>query len=321
MSVLIFSLRRIAGVALAALAMAAAVLAPPASAAAPKQKTYATPEAASAALLAAARAGKRAGFQSVFGPEADGLGSGDPALAKLERERFVVAYNEKHSLRMDGDARATLVLGNNEWPFPVPLVKTKSGKAWRFDTAAGKEEIVNRRVGRNELYAIQVLMAIADAQRDYASVDRDGDGVREYAPKFASAAGKHDGLYWPAKEGEPGSPLGALVASAVREGFATNTGKPMPYWGYYYRILSEQGGDARGGAYSYVADGKMIGGFAVVAYTAEYGASGVKTFIVNHDGRVFEKDLGEDSAKAAATMTAFNPGAGWVESKGLPLSP
>lgn len=321
MSVLNFSLRRVAGAALAALAMAAAAVAPPASAAAPKQKTYATPEAASAALLAAARNGKSAGFYAVFGPEAKGLGSGDPVLAKLERERFVLAYNEKHSLRMDGEARATLVLGNNEWPFPVPLVKTRSGKAWRFDTAAGKEEIINRRVGRNELYAIQVLMAIVDAQRDYASVDRDGDGVREYAPKFASAAGKHDGLYWPAKEGETGSPLGPLVASAVHEGYAVGTGKPMPYWGYYYRILSEQGGDARGGAYSYVADGKMIGGFAVVAYPAEYGASGVKTFIVNHEGKVFEKDLGDDSARTAVAMTAFNPGAGWMESKGLPLSP
>lgn len=317
MSVLNFSLRRMAGVALAALAMAAAVVALPASAAAPKQKTYATPEAASAALLAAARNGKSEGFYAVFGPEAKRLGSGDPVLAKLERERFVLAYNEKHSLRMDGDARATLVLGNNEWPFPVPLVKV--GKGWRFDTAAGKEEIVNRRVGRNELYVIQVLMAMGDAQRDYASTDRDGDGVREYATRFSSSPGKHDGLYWPAAAGEPASPLGPLVASAVAKGYAPKADKPTPYWGYYYRILNRQGGAAKGGAYSYLAGEDMIGGFAVLAYPAEYGLSGVKSFIVSHEGVVFEKDLGVESAKMAADMTEFNPESGWEEAQGLSL--
>lgn len=317
MSVLNFSLRQATGIVLAALVMAAAVVVQPASAAAPKQKTYATPEAASAALLAAARAGKSAGFLTVLGPEAKQLGSGDPVLAKVERERFVTAYNEKHDLRMDGDTRATLVLGNNDWPFPVPLVKV--GKGWRFDTAAGKEEIVNRRVGRNELYAIQVLMAMVDAQHDYALVDRDGDGIREYATKFASSAGKQDGLYWPAKGSEPASPLGPLVASAVGEGYARKSDKPIPYWGYFYRILSGQGTAAKGGAYSYVVDDKMIGGFAVLAYPAEYGASGVKTFIVNHDGVVFEKDLGAESATLAASMSQFNPDAGWVETPGLSL--
>ena len=312
MSVLNFSLRRVAGVVLSALAMAAAVVALPASAAAPKQKTYATPEAASAALLAAARAGKSAGFLTVFGPEAKQLGSGDAALGRIERERFIAAYNEKHDLRMDGDARATLVLGNNEWPFPVPLVKT--GKVWRFDTAVGKEEIINRRIGRNELYAIQVLMAIVDAQRDYASLDRDSDGIREYAPKLASATGKRDGLYWPAADGEPESPLGPLVAKAVKEGTLAQRDKPAPYWGYYYRILTGQGEDAKGGAYSYVVDGKMIGGFAAVAFPAKYGVSGVMTFLVNHEGVVFEKDLGADTDAIATKMQHFNPGAGWKKS-------
>jgi hypothetical protein len=320
MSVLNFYFRRFAGNALAALAVAAVVLALPASAAAPKQRTYASPEAASADLLAAARSGKSASFQAVFGPEAKHLGSGDPVLAKTERERFILAYTEKHALRMDGAGRAMLVLGNNEWPFPVPLVK--AGKTWRFDTAAGKEEIINRRVGRNELYAIQALMAVVDAQRDYASVDRDGDGVRAYAPKFASTPGKNDGLYWATKAGEPASPLGPLVASAVAEGYehAGKRGKPIPYWGYYYRILTAQGEAAKGGAYSYLAGEQMIGGFAVLAYPAEYGVSGVKTFMVSHDGIVFEKDLGADSARQALSISRFNPDSGWVEARSLSLS-
>ncbi|MFA7291047.1 MAG: DUF2950 domain-containing protein [Rhodocyclaceae bacterium] len=317
MSVSNFSLRRAAGNTLAVFVMAAAVLAPPALAAAPKQKTYASAEAASAALLEAARSGKSATFQAVFGPVAKRLGSGDPVLAKIERERFIAAYNEKHAVRREGDSRATLVLGNDEWPFPVPLVKV--GKHWRFDSAAGEEEIINRRVGRNELYAIQVLMALVDAQRDYASVDRNGDGVREYAPKFASSPDKHDGLYWPTAAGEPASPLGPLVASAVGEGYVPVGNKPQPYWGYYYRILAEQGGAAKGGAYSYIADDRMIGGFAVVAFPAEYGFSGVKSFIVNHEGVVFEKDLGPESAKQVLGMTQFNPDSGWVEARSLSL--
>lgn len=309
MSVSNFSLRRAAGIVLAAFA---ALLAQPAMTAEPAQKIYATPEAAASALLDAARSGNSKHLQSVFGPEAKHLGSGDPVLAKRERERFVLAYEEKHALRMDGEARAMLVLGNNEWPFPVPLVK--AGSTWRFDTATGKEEIINRRIGRNELYAMQVLRAIVDAQHEYASVDRDGDGVREFAWKFSSNAGQHDGLYWQVKAGEAASPLGPLMARAEREGFSAKRDKPTPYWGYYYRILSGQGSEAKGGAYSYLADQNMIGGFAIVAYPANYGVSGVKSFIVNHDGVVFEKDLGDVTKKYAEKLNQFNPGPGWVAS-------
>lgn len=282
------------------------------------QKTYATPEAAIAALVDAARSGSSKKMQAVFGPEAKQLGSGDAVMAKRERERFVLAYEEKHSIRMQGDSRITLVLGSNEWPFPVPLVKNANG--WRFDTLGGKEEIIDRRIGRNELYTIQVLLAMVDAQREYAAQDRDGDGVREYAQKFSSSPGKQDGLYWPTRTGETPSPLGALAAHAVREGYAGKSSTPAPYWGYYYRILNGQGSRAKGGAYSYLVKQDMIGGFAILAYPAQYGASGIKSFIVNHDGQVYEKDLGSDTPKQAAAMHTFNPDDAWSATQGLSLS-
>jgi len=307
-----FLARRMAGHFLSAIALTVAVASTPLSAAEPTQQTYASPDAASAALLELARSGDAKRIRAVFGPQGSRLGSGDPALAKGERATFIKAYNEKHSLRMDGESRATIILGNDEWPFPVPLVK--SGNAWRFDTAAGLDEIINRRIGRNELQTTQVLLAIVDAQQEYAAEDRDGDGVREYAQKFASSPGRFDGLYWPVKAGEPVSPLGPLVASAVRQGRRDIGGKPTPYRGYYYRMLTGQGSAAKGGAYSYLAGSKMIGGFAVLAYPAEYGKSGVKSFLVNHDGTVFEKDLGTDTARAVKVIKVFNPGEGWAES-------
>jgi len=316
MSVSNFAVRRVAGNWLSGISLALALAATPLSAAEPLQKTYASPDAASAALFDAARSGDRREIRAVFGAKAKQLGSGDPVLAGRERESFVNAYNEKHELRIDGDARASIVLGKNDWVFPVPLVK--AGQGWRFDTAAGLQEIIDRRIGRNELNAVQVLLAIADAQRDYASADRDGDGVREYAQKFSSSVGKFDGLYWPAQAGEPASPLGALAARAVREGYSENRGKLTPYWGYYYRILNGQGSAAKGGSYSYLAGDKMIGGFAVVAYPAEYGASGIKSFIVSHDGTVFEKDLGRNTGKAALAMKQFDPASGWTEATSAP---
>ncbi len=304
-----FLVRRMAGHFLSAIALTVTVASTPLSAAEPPQQTYTSPDAASAALLEVARSGDAKRIRAVFGPQGSRLGSGDEMQAKGERATFINAYNEKHSLRMDGESRATIILGNDEWPFPVPLVK--SGNAWRFDTAAGLDEIINRRIGRNELQTTQVLLAIVDAQQEYATEDRDGDGVREYAQKFASSPGKFDGLYWPVKAGEPASPLGPLVASAVRQGRLDIGGKPTPYHGYYYRMLTGQGSAAKGGAYSYLAGSKMIGGFAVLAYPAEYGKSGVKSFLVNHDGMVFEKDLGADTARAAKAINAFNPEAGW----------
>jgi len=304
--------RHLPGRLLSAIALTFALSSTPLAAAEPAQQSYASPEAAATALIEVARAGDARSIRAVFGPQGSRLGSGDPVQARGERESFVNAYNEKHTLRMDGESRATLILGKDEWPFPVPLVK--AGNAWRFDTAAGLDEIVNRRIGRNELQTTQVLLAIVDAQQEYAADDRDGDGVREYAQKFSSSAGKFDGLYWPAKAGEPASPLGPLVASAVRQGHRVIGGKSTPYRGYYYRMLTGQGSAAKGGAYNYLAGSKMIGGFAVLAYPAEYGKSGIKSFLVNHDGVVFEKDLGADTARAAASIKEFNPGSGWAAS-------
>ena len=275
-----------------------------------RQQGYASPEQASMALLDAAQSGDGQRIRAVFGRHWKSLGSGDPVLAKREREAFATAYNEKHEVRLLGETKATLVLGKEEWPFPIPLVKTKN--AWRFDTAAGMTEILNRRIGRNETNTIQVLLAIADAQQEYASRDHDGDGLLEYAQKFSSGDDKFDGLYWPVQAGQSESPLGLLVAKATAEGYTFRSDKPTPYWGYYYRILTDQGSAARGGSYSYLAGDNMIGGFAVIASPAEYGASGVKTFMINHDGAVFEKDLGTKTPRLAADIRQFDPGEGWV---------
>jgi hypothetical protein len=297
------------GAATLALALALSAATQPAAAAQPKQKSFGTPEEAASALVEAARSSDKNALIPVLGPEVKKLGSGDPAQARRERELFVAAYQEKHELVKEGDNKVTLVIGKNDWPLPIPLVKADDG--WKFDTAAGAEELLNRRIGQNELHTIQVLLAIADAQREYAAVDRDGDGLLEYAQKFGSSKGKKDGLYWPTREGEAPSPLGELAAGAVREGYSAKGSGPKPYWGYYYRILKAQGKDAPGGAYDYVARGSMIGGFAVLAYPAKYGNSGVMSFIVNHDGLVYEKDLGRDTPHAAGKLNKFNPGEGW----------
>ncbi len=275
-----------------------------------RQKSYASPEQASMALLDAAQSGDGQRIRAVFGRHWKSLGSGDPVLAKREREAFAAAYNEKHEVRLLDETKATLVLGKEEWPFPIPLVKANN--AWRFDTATGMIEILNRRIGRNETNTIQVLLAIADAQQEYASRDHDGDGLLEFAQKFSSGDGKFDGLYWPVQGGQSESPMGLLVAKATGEGYTFRSDRPTPYWGYYYRILRGQGGAARGGSYSYLAGDSMIGGFAVIASPAEYGASGVKTFMINHDGVVFEKDLGPKTSRLAADIQRFDPGEGWV---------
>ncbi|HEX6829669.1 MAG TPA: DUF2950 domain-containing protein [Burkholderiales bacterium] len=297
------------GAAALSLVLTLSMAAGPAAAAEPKQKSFNSPDEAVTALVEAAKSGDMKALGAVLGPEVKKLGSGDLAQSKREREQFVAAYEAKHEVVKDGDARATLVVGKNDWPLPIPLVK--AGDAWHFDTAAGREEILNRRIGQNELNTIQVLLAIVDAEREYATVDRNGDGLVEYAQKFTSSKGKKDGLYWPAKEGEPASPLGDLAAKAVREGYSGKSDKPKPYWGYYYRILKGQGKDAPGGAYDYVVRGGMFGGFAVIAYPANYGASGVMSFLVNHDGVVYQKDLGTATAQAATKLTKFNPDSTW----------
>jgi len=201
------------------------------------------------------------------------------------------------------------VIGKDDWPFPIPLVK--KGDSWFFDTEKGREEVLNRRIGQNELSTIQTMLAIVDAQREYAVKDLDGDGVPEYARKFMSDPGKKNGLYWETKEGEELSPLGPAAAQAREEGYKKSGNKPIPFHGYYYRILESQGKNAAGGAYDYVVKGKMIGGFAVVAYPAKYGNSGVMTFLVNHDGVVYQKDLGKITAKTANAMKKFDPDSTW----------
>ena len=286
----------------------AAFAATGARAAAPAQKTFATPEDAVAALVTAVKAHDVAALRAVLGNAPGALSSGDRVADRTLGEKFVAAYDAKHAIAKDGDT-AKLTLGNDDFPFAFPLVKT--GDQWRFDTAAGRDELLARRIGENELYAIKVLQAIVDAQQEYASADRDGDGVLAYARRFVSGKGKRDGLYWPTQAGEPPSPLGALVAQASGEGYKAKQGDAVPYHGYYFRMLSGQGKDAAGGALDYVVHGRAIGGFAVVAWPAKYGSSGVMTFLVNQDGKVFQSDLGPGTQAKAAAIKRFDPGKGW----------
>ena len=302
-----------------ALAMAAAfivlVISAPSQAETVKQQTFASPEEAVNALVKALKSDDVKALAAIFGPGSrDLLFSGDPVADKTTRERFLSRYGEKNRLEVT-EAKANLNIGNDDWPFAVPLVK-KEG-LWYFDTKQGREEILARRIGQNELSTIQVCLAYVDAQREYFRKDRDGDGLLEYAQKFGSDKGKKNGLYWPVKEGEGQSPLGPLFASAQEKGYSAKAagGKPIPYYGYYYRILTGQGKNAPGGAYDYVVEGNMIGGFALVAYPAKYGASGVMTFIVNHDGVVYQKDLGKNTEKTALAMKVFDPDSTWKKAQ------
>ena len=239
----------------------------------------------------------------------DVLHSGDAQSDRNALQRFVAAYDARHKLVDVGGGRMALLVGTDDWPLPIPVVKTAEG--WKFDAASGRAELLARRIGRNELVTIEACKAFVDAQREYASADR-GDGVLTYAQRFLSTPGKKDGLYWLAKQGETPSPLGPLYARAQAAGYEPGkSAAPQAYNGYYFRILHAQGPAAKGGAYSYLAHGKMIGGFALIAYPASYGVSGVMTFIVNHDGDVFQKDLGPKTDAAAAQIKTFNPDAGW----------
>ncbi len=279
--------------------------------AAVKQKGFATPEEAVKAFAAAMQSNDERELLSIFGPAAKELiSSGDPVMDKQHREKFISDYDRKNSITPEG-AKMVLVIGEKDWPFPIPLVK--KGDQWIFDTKAGKEEILNRRIGENELSTVQTLLAIVDAQREYAMTDRDNDGLRAYAEKFRSDTGKKNGLYWETKAGEPPSPLGELVADARAEGYTRSGTKqaPMPFHGYYFRMLKKQGKHAHGGAFDYIVKNKMIGGFAVVAYPAVYGSSGVMTFLVNHEGVVYQKNLGKNTAKTAKAMTSFDPDTTW----------
>jgi len=283
----------------------------PAALAAEKQKTFGSPEEAVKTLLTATAAGDIKALESILGPgSASLIRSGDAVADRAGRERFAKAYAEANKISREGDAKAVLLVGKDEWPMPIPLVKDAAG--WRFDTKQGEEEILNRRVGRNELSAVQAILAYVDAQREYYLRNPQGDKLLHYAQKFDSARGKRDGLFFPTKAGEPPSPLGPMFASAKAEGYTKDgDGLPDPYHGYRYRILKGQGPDAPGGAYDYVAQGRMIGGFALIAWPASYGSSGVMTFIVNHDGVVYEKDLGPNTAAAVRKITKFNPDKTW----------
>lgn len=278
-------------------------------AAASAQKVFVSPEAGVAALVDAVKANDQTALRAILGRHGEKLlSSGDAVADAQNRANFIAAYNDAHKIEPSGGGQETLVIGKDEWPLPIPLVKTSGG--WRFDTEKGEREIIDRRIGRNELAAMQVCLAIIDAERDYVAKDQDRNGVLEYARKFVSTPGQHDGLYWEAAPGEPPSPLGPLLAAAAEEGYPAN--RPLaPYHGYFYRILTKQGKDAPGGTYDYIVKGKMIGGVAVVAYPARYGVSGVMTFIANHDGVVYEKNLGENTTRIAETMTTFNPDPSW----------
>jgi hypothetical protein len=289
-------------------------LAPPAFGAAVKQQTFASAEEGVKALMEAVKKNDTNAMLAILGPEAKSLiESGDQVSDRAAGERFVKSYEESNKLVKSGDTKAILEVGKDAWPFPIPLVKESAG--WRFDTQEGKEEIINRRIGRNELDVIQVCLALVDAEREYYQRDPDGDKLLQYAQKFISTKGKRDGLYWETKPDEQPSPLGPLIARARGEGYKGAGGKPVPYHGYYYKLLTGQGKDAPGGAYDYLVRGKMMGGFGVVAYPAQYGSSGIMTFIVNHDGVVYQKDLGTKTASIAQSMTKFNPDKTWTAVK------
>lgn len=268
------------------------------------QQSFATPDEAASALAAAVKSGERRDLLRVLGSDGDDIiSSGDEVADAETRALFTSVYDTKHSIKTDGDKKAVIVLGNDDFPFPIPLTKQKAG--WEFDTAAGRLEILYRRIGRNELDAIQTCLAFFDAQNEYAEKDH-GEGVGVYAQHIVSSAGKKDGLYWPGDD----SPLGALAAQASAEGYKVGEG-PIPFHGYYYRILTQQGPNAPGGTLDYVVKGKMIGGFALLAWPAEYGNSGVMTFVINHSGVVYQKDLGDDTTRRVKTMNWFDPDQTW----------
>ncbi len=277
----------------------------------PQALRFATPDAAAMALIEAAADEGAEALYAVLGPDLDDLVSGDRVADAADRRWFVEnAQAAAHIEGEDADS-AILVIGPDDWPFPIPLARDDAG--WYFDTEAGIEEILDRRIGRNELHALAAMRAFVDAQSEYAAADPDGDGLHAYADRFFSTAGKQDGLYWPTKPGEPESPLGPLVAEAVTVGYSgAQPGEgPRPFHGYLFKLLKAQGGQAPGGAMDYVQDGHLTRGVALLAWPASYGQSGIMTFQVNQKGLVYEQDLGEDTATAVAAIDAFNPGDGW----------
>jgi hypothetical protein len=287
---------------LAALAAALALLVGSIPTALAQQKTFASPEAAMNAFGSALATSDDDAMKELLGANYPQLIP--PAGAEI-RLRFLAAWAKAHAVKPEGEGRAVVEVGDDGWTLPIPIVK--DAQVWRFDTRAGADEIRVRRIGRHERAVMQVMLAIFDAQREYASRDRSGDGVLQYAARFASSPGKHDGLYWPEKAGEEPSPLGpALAVTRARD-----TDLDDGYFGYRFKLLTAQGKHAPGGAYDYVVRGRMIGGFAVVAWPAQYGETGVMTFMVSHDGVLYEKDLGPGTAARAGAMTRFDPDPTW----------
>jgi hypothetical protein len=285
-----------------------------ASAAVVKQEDFDTPDAAAAALLKANQDNDVPALLAIFGPSGNKLVvSGDAVADSAARKRFVDLYTASHALTPSPDGRMVLVIGADAWPVPIPLEQVDG--RWRFDTGQGAQDIVDRRIGRNELMTIRTLLAAVAAQKDYFDRMQRGSGTGAYAQRMLSTPGKQDGLYWDVAAGEDPSPLGPLIAQVESEGYPGATGphgKPTPYQGYFYHMLKAQGANAPGGANNYVQDGSMTGGFAFVAWPAIYGTSGVVTFLVDQDGTVFQQNLGPDTAKIAGGMTSFNPDFSWA---------
>jgi hypothetical protein len=296
------------------LALGCLALALPGRLLAAGEQRFASPQAAVAALKMAVEARDTNALRAIFGPAAHGLVSADVVEAAEERELFVSRLKDKLNLVAASDSRQELQLGADGWPFPIPLVR-QDGQ-WFFDTEAGKEEVLNRRIGANELGAIRVCRAYVQAQREYASADRNADEVLEYAQHLRSTPGTHDGLYWSTRTGDELSPLGPLVAQARGEGYRQKTkiltDGQSPYHGYYFKILTRQGKHAPGGKYNYIINGHMIAGFALAAWPAEWGNTGVMTFIVNQRGKVYQKNLGPKTSSLAGAMTAYNPDTTWT---------
>ena len=275
----------------------------------PAYRVFASPDDAGNALLEAAKSGDQNAVLAIFGPEPkEIIFSGDAVQDKGVVGAFVAAYGTMHRWRKMPDEAQVLVIGADNFAFPIPLKKNGAGQ-WFFDTAAGKEEILARRIGRNELAVIDICGALADAEAEYFSQRH--EGAKQYAVKFISDSGKQNGLYWDSPEGQPKSPLGPLVAFATTEGYSAKPNSHAPFHGYYFHMLDRQGSHAQGGAKEYVVDGKMVGGFAFVAYPAEYRNSGVMTFIINQDGILLQKDLGKTTADTATAVTAFDPDDSW----------
>lgn len=281
-----------------------------AAAPAPKPASFPTPDAGIAALIAALQAKDTDQMKALFGAEGMAtIVSGDPVSDDADRNQFLASYAAKHTLDIKGET-ATLSIGQTDWPFPIPLARGPAG--WSFDVKSGEDEILNRRIGANELYTQQAMLAYVDAQFEYAAGFHDGRRMHVYAQRLLSAPGKQDGLYWPTEAGQKQSPLGAIIAEATAIGYRPGEGPAAPFHGYYYKILTAQGANAPGGAYDYKVGGTLLGGFGLVAWPANWGHSGIMTFLVNQDGQIYQKNLGPTSAMRAKAISAFDPDSSWI---------